>query len=99
MEWIVTISLFVLLAGIALSVIEEWPKQGLTDTSFLTLGLWTAGQGGLLYLAWLQQYLVLSVLLASGIMLALWAVGAKLYCRRHYWKRGIPPQVKGKGFS
>lgn len=95
MEWTLTISLVLLLAGIALSLIEEWPKQGLTDTSYVTLVLWLSGQSGFVLLAWSLGYLVATVILAVSITATLYAVGRKVYDHRHYLKRSIPPQTRG----
>jgi hypothetical protein len=99
MEWILTLSLVLLLVAGIVSVLEEWRKQGLTDTSYVTLLLWLAGQAGLVALAWQLNYLVLAVVLLLTIATTIYAIGLKVYDHRHYIRRPVPPQVKGKGLA
>jgi CHASE2 domain-containing sensor protein len=74
-------------AASVLSVIEEWPKQGLTDTSYLALILWMAGGAVLSFGAymlgfWLMLNMSLIACLATGIGLGLKLRDTKRY-RRH----------------
>lgn len=47
MEWLLVLSLVLIIGGNVLSVVEEWSKRGLTDTSYATLLLWVVGLLGL----------------------------------------------------
>lgn len=47
MEWLLPVSLCLVSAGIIVSVMEEWKRYGLTDTSFLSLTCWIVGLCGM----------------------------------------------------
>lgn len=47
--WLFPVSLGFVVLGIIVSVLEEWKKSGLTDTSFTTLGCWILGLSGIGY--------------------------------------------------
>lgn len=62
-----------LMMGIILSVWEEWPRQGIGDTSFASLFLWLAG--GLSLLATtglLQEWLLLAAVAAPTAIILYW---------------------------
>ena len=70
-----------------LSVVEEWPKQGLTDTSYKSLALWMVGSlvlaGGAIVAGYLLMLTVcLTSLLATSIGLVLKLKDRSVY-RRH----------------
>jgi len=46
MDWLLPIALSLISAGIIVSVLEEWQKWGLTDTSFTSLWCWVLGLCG-----------------------------------------------------
>ena len=46
-NWLLPVSLFIVSAGIALSVYEEWERAGLTDTSLTSLACWFIGLCGI----------------------------------------------------
>lgn len=76
-EWLITLSVLVYMAGTVLSVAEEWPKQGLTDTSYLSLLLWCVGSIGLVCWGHLEMMLGLVMVSLISLFLGLWAIGDK----------------------
>ncbi len=83
-ELIVAIGLALYVSASVLSVVEEWPKQGLTDTSYPVLLMWMIGgiaMAGGTYLAGLL--LVMDVAIASCVATSL-GLGLKLRDTKRY---------------
>lgn len=82
-DWLLPVSLCLVSAGIIVSVLEEWKRYGLTDTSALSLACWIAGLCGIA--AWgvyEQQNLVfLTAALPAGVFLY-WLALKIRDCRR-----------------
>ena len=97
-EWILTLSLFVFVAGTALSVAEEWPKQGLTDTSYITMLLWLWGGAGIGLVGFLLTSYPLAILGIVTVVVTMYGLGRKFKDNWRYWEslavRGI--QSRGK---
>jgi O-antigen/teichoic acid export membrane protein len=86
MEWLLTISVLGFIIGTVLSVLEEWPKQGLTDTSYHTLLWWLGSSIGICVAAGWHGYLALSCIAVCAALLAAYAIKMKLYDHRQYFK-------------
>lgn len=97
-EWVLTLSVFLYIAGTVLSVLEEWPKQGLTDTSFLTMFLWICGSLGVGYTGYLMLSIPFSVLGCLSLILTVYALTLKIRDNWRYWEslalRGISMRRK-----
>jgi hypothetical protein len=86
-ELILALGFAVYVAASVLSVVEEWPKQGLTDTSYPALLMWMVGglamSGGAYLLGfWLVMDVGLAACGATSVGLGLKIRDAKNY-RRH----------------
>lgn len=46
--WMLWVGFGLLSLGILMSVWEEWPRQGIGDTSYLSLSLWILGTAGII---------------------------------------------------
>ena len=72
--WMLAVSLLFLTGGMALSVVEEWDKCGLTDTSYATLGLWVVGLVGMAVCGVLMKNALLAVVaLCAAVLFVGWA--------------------------
>ncbi len=85
-EWLFTVGIFTYIAATVLSVLEEWPKQGLTDTSYLALLLWLAASVTLLAASAFAHYMALVIVAILSIIVTGYALKLKLYDHRHILK-------------
>jgi hypothetical protein len=83
-EGILALGLAFYVAASVLSVVEEWPKQGLTDTSYPALLLWMVGGLAMSASAFLLGFrLVLYVGIASTCATSL-GLGLKIRDTKNY---------------
>ncbi len=82
MAWLLPLSLACVIFGIILSVLEEWRKSGLTDTSFTTLIAWTIGLIGLAFYGLLEHAQLASLIAFLPAMLFVYWILLKLKDRR-----------------
>ena len=83
-ELILAIGLGLYVYATVLSVVEEWPKQGLTDTSYHALFMWMVGGIAMAVGAYLAElYLVMDVGMASCVATSL-GLGLKLRDTKRY---------------
>ena len=86
MEWLLTISVLIFYSATVLSVLEEWPKQGLTDTSYICLIAWFAGTCGIGTAGYLLNGMTLTSVSVVMLLIVSYALKLKLYDHRQYWK-------------
>ena len=82
-EWLFTVGIFTYMTATVLSVLEEWPKQGLTDTSYLALLLWLAASVTLLAASAFAHYMALAIVAILSIIVTGYALKLKLHDHRH----------------
>lgn len=82
-EYLITLGIFLYVASTVISVLEEWTKQGLTDTSYFCLGLWTIASLGMGVWAVRVQHQGVFIVAVISVALCLWAMWLKRRC----WKR------------
>ena len=85
-EAILVLGLLLFIGGTALSVIEEWPKQGLTDTSFADLLLWLLGSVLIVVYGVLIVAFGVMIVGTMGFILSLYGFGLKAHDHRHFLK-------------
>lgn len=96
-EAIITVGFFLFAGASLLSVLEEWPKQGLTDTSYLTLVLWVLGGVVVSIGAIILLMIGLACVGSLAAAIAGYGIQMKLYDHRHMLKHliGVGRQHKG----
>lgn len=83
-EWVVAVGLALYVVASMLSVVEEWPKQGVTDTSYLVVLMWMVGGLALSAGAFmLGLMLVMKVGMASCVATSV-VLGFKLRDTKNY---------------
>lgn len=82
LDWVLPMSLFFVTGGIIISVLEEWRKSGLTDTSYLTLVCWVVGLSGIGYWGWVDQQQWTAGAAVLPVPVFLYWIGLKLRDRR-----------------
>lgn len=87
-EWgtrlLLAVGALALAASTALQIREEWPTRGLTDTTYLTLTLLTAGAAALALAVW---HPLLSALVAAPAAIGVWGIWEKLSCHFRFVNR------------
>lgn len=84
-EWFLTASVLGFILGTIISVLEEWKKQGLTDTSFFSLTWWTVSSIGLGVSAAVIGFYMLAFVGIFATLVAGYATKLKLHDNRHYF--------------
>lgn len=85
-EWVLTLSMVIYISSTVISVLEEWPKQGLTDTSFLVLTLWMIGSLGIMGSGILLGWFPFTLVGMFSAIVTGYGIGLKLYDYRHIVK-------------
>jgi glucose uptake protein GlcU len=82
LTWLFPLSLGFVVVGIIVSVLEEWKKSGLTDTSFVTLLCWVIGLSGIGYWGFVVQQQQVAIVAFLPVALFLYWIALKLRDRR-----------------
>lgn len=82
LPWLVPVGVALLTLGILKSVQEEWPRQGIGDTSFASLFLWLSGTVGCaLWAVQAEQWLLVVLAVLPALVYLYWIIH-KLHMHR-----------------